>query len=153
MRDVGQNIHMKQRTITLLLILNTMAALAETNAPYALRQGDGIIVIMRGLSRGTCEYQDIVDSSGLIELPFVGEINAEGKTTLELEKDIRETYVTNNISTSLTVNVTLAAHIEPTPDRNDLRTTIRTNRWEPPQHGDFWLPGEYEKELEKRQKR
>jgi protein involved in polysaccharide export with SLBB domain len=56
--------------------------------------GDLVIVTFSGLSDVLIpEHQERVKEDGLITLPQIGEVRAEGKTAGELQKEIRSKYV------------------------------------------------------------
>jgi len=83
----------------------TSAAGAQT--PYRLRQGDPVLIYLRGIIPQEAEVQDIVDEKGLVTLPYINDVPAIGKTASELERDIQRTYIERGIYRSVTVNVIL----------------------------------------------
>lgn len=58
----------------------------DPNAPYTLGSGDRVRVIVYGQEALSNSYS--VDGSGHIEMPLIGVVMAEGKTTAALGKDI-----------------------------------------------------------------
>ena len=59
---------------------------------YRFKPSDGVAVTISGIvSPQTVE--DIVDERGLISLPYVGQIQAEGRTASELEQVVHDAYV------------------------------------------------------------
>ncbi|NCA83652.1 MAG: hypothetical protein EOM72_13095 [Opitutae bacterium] len=98
------------------------AAAAETPAPApaALRKGDALLVRIDGVGGGLPEYRDIVDSSGKIEMPFLGLLAAEGKTLAAVEAEISAAYATARLTTNASVHLSLITHFEPPPDRSNL---------------------------------
>lgn len=76
-------------------------------APYRLRQGDPVIIYLRGILPRDDEVQDIVDEKGFVTLPFIDDVPAVGKTASELERDIQRTYIDRGIYRTVTVNVIL----------------------------------------------
>ena len=59
---------------------------AAVNAPYRLADGDRLRVIVFGQDNLSNSYS--VDSSGVISMPLIGRVRAQGQTTAELERAI-----------------------------------------------------------------
>lgn len=62
-------------------------AVAETDGPYLLDSGDRLRIFVYGQPNLSRLY--IVDHDGKIAVPLIGEVNARGKTTSELQGAIR----------------------------------------------------------------
>jgi protein involved in polysaccharide export with SLBB domain len=80
-----------------------------TGAPIAvevakLALGDPIRVVFSGISDPPQPHEEQIKEDGTIDLPNIGVIKAEGKTTVELQKEIYEKYVPNYFK-RLTVTV------------------------------------------------
>jgi len=81
------------------------AALAESSgAPYRLKAGDSIVLILRSIPQEQ-EYTDVIDEKGGVSLAYIGDIQAEGMTTSELEASIRKAYLDQKIYKNVTVTV------------------------------------------------
>lgn len=75
---------------------------------YRLKGGDPVVVYLRGIPGvpgGEQSIEDIVDENGGINMPYVGAIQAGGKTSTELEDTIQKTYIDQQIYRYITVNV------------------------------------------------
>ncbi len=78
--------------LALSLVLTACAAsysaefATDPNAPYTLGSGDRVRVIVFGQEALSNSYS--VDGSGHIEMPLIGVVAAQGKTTAELGRDI-----------------------------------------------------------------
>ncbi len=59
---------------------------SDPNVPYRLASGDRLRVIVFGQDDLSNSYA--VDGSGHIQMPLIGIVTAEGKTTAELARDI-----------------------------------------------------------------
>jgi len=73
---------------------------ALTGAPIAvevakLALGDPIRVVFSGLTEPPQPHEEQIKEDGTIDLPNIRPIKAEGKTTVELQKEIYEKYVPN----------------------------------------------------------
>ncbi len=71
-----------------------------TNAPSPaegarLAPGDQIRVVLSGIAEPPQPHDEAIKEDGTITLPNIGVITAEGKTTVELQKEIYEKYVPN----------------------------------------------------------
>lgn len=71
-----------------------------------LRPGDSLNIALQGVPDATANTVQI-DEQGLISLPFIGTLSAEGITTAELSQRIRETYVAKKIYTAVDVSVSV----------------------------------------------
>lgn len=68
--------------------------------------GDLVIVTFSGLSEPIPQHEERVKEDGTITLPQIGAIKAEGRTSGELQKDIRSKYVDGRLfSSSLNITV------------------------------------------------
>jgi protein involved in polysaccharide export with SLBB domain len=69
-----------------------------------LALGDPIRVVFSGITEPPPPHEEQIKEDGTIDLPNIGVIKAEGKTTVELQKEIYEKYVPNYFK-RLTVTV------------------------------------------------
>lgn len=74
---------------------------------YKLQPGDPVIIHLRGIYPKDDEVEDIVDDEGNLTLPHLGDILAAGKSTSQLEAEIRSRYINEKIYTTITVNVVM----------------------------------------------
>jgi protein involved in polysaccharide export with SLBB domain len=75
---------------------------------YRLKAGDPVVVYLRGIPGvpgGEQSNEDIVDENGSINMPYVGAIQAGGKTSTELEQTVQKAYIDQQIYRYLTVSV------------------------------------------------
>ena len=86
----------------------------STNSPVVdadkfsrLRVGDFIVINFSDIQMPPPKQEVNIPDSGIITLPFNVHIKADGKTTTELEKEIRDAYVP-----SLFVNLTITVRAE-----------------------------------------
>ena len=80
----------------------------SSSTVYRLKAGDPIVVYLRGIPGvpgGEQQMEDIIDENGAISLPYVGSIQAGGKTSTEFEQTIQKTYLERQIYKYITVNV------------------------------------------------
>lgn len=85
-----------------------------TNAPSAeaenfsrLRVGDLVMISFSDIERPPQKQEVNIPDNGIITLPYNIHVKADGKTTSELEKDIRDAYVP-----SLFVNLTVTVRAD-----------------------------------------
>lgn len=78
-------------------------------AVYRLQPGDPVIIHLRGIYPRDEQVEDIIDENGNMTIPHVGDIKAIGKSTAELEGDIRRLYIDGGYYKSITVNVVMSA--------------------------------------------
>ena len=71
---------------------------------YTLKQGDVVQVYLRGIPSAEA-IEAIIDEYGMISLPFINEIVAEGQTASELSKTIRRIYQEQGIYRNISVSV------------------------------------------------
>jgi protein involved in polysaccharide export with SLBB domain len=79
---------------------------------YRLKAGDPIVVYLRGIPGvpgGEQQNEDIIDENGSINMPYVGAIQAGGKTSTELEQAVQKAYIDQQIYKYVTVNVVVPA--------------------------------------------
>lgn len=81
-----------------------VASAAVDEGAYALKVGDGIQVYLRGIPMSDA-IEDIIDENGKISLPLINEIQAAGMSASDLERNIRKTYLEQDIYRNITVNV------------------------------------------------
>lgn len=77
-------------------------------APYRIRVGDPIIVVLRDLPSRDKEQQveQMIDDQGTVNLPLIGRVVAAGKTTSALEQEIQHEYVeVKKLYRQITINV------------------------------------------------
>jgi protein involved in polysaccharide export with SLBB domain len=92
----------------------------ETAAPAILRPGDALLVRIENLGGGLPEYREIVDAAGQIELPYLGMLDAAGKTLPALQAEMADAYATARLATNATIHITIVTHFEPPPARETL---------------------------------
>ena len=81
---------------------------AGSKAIYLLKVGDPMVIYLRGLPDmpgGEKMIEDIVDETGVVNLPYIDGVVAAGKSRSELERAIEKEYVDKRIYRRLTVNV------------------------------------------------
>ncbi len=71
---------------------------------YRLKVNDAVSITLSGI-REPRTMTPVVDEYGYIQLPYIDPVFALGKTSSELEREIRDAYIENRIYRSLTVNV------------------------------------------------
>lgn len=71
---------------------------------YRLARGDIVQIALRGIPEGQL-IDDSLDEDGMISLPFIHEVYAEGLTASELEQRIRQIYRDSQIYPNVTVQV------------------------------------------------
>ena len=81
------------------------AAVARSSS-FTLREGDHVVVYLRGIPEEQM-IEDVVDEEGCITVPYLGRVKVQGMTTAQVEKMIRQEYITNQIYNDLAVNVVL----------------------------------------------
>lgn len=64
----------------------------QLRQPIRLRSGDEMSISLRGIPRPE-DVRNVVDSTGTINLPFIGTIKVEGLTSSEAEKAIEKAYI------------------------------------------------------------
>lgn len=72
---------------------------------YRLRQGDPVMISLRGIMPRDEDIQTIVDEDGYVKLTYIDRVMALGKSASELERDIQRTYIERGIYRSISVNV------------------------------------------------
>lgn len=77
---------------------------AATSAGYRLRQGDALVINLTGIPKEE-QIEVVINESGAINLPYINEVRAVGKTRAELEIEIRNRYLVQQIYKNLAVNV------------------------------------------------
>ena len=71
---------------------------------YALRVGDGVAISLRGIPTPE-KIECQVDEYGMIPLPLINDVRAEGLTAAELQKNIRQIYLDRGIYKNINVTV------------------------------------------------
>lgn len=77
---------------------------AEDSNAYTLKQGDMVQVFLRGIPSAEA-IEGLIDEHGMITLPFINEVVAEGQTASELARTIRRIYQEQGIYRNISVNV------------------------------------------------
>lgn len=91
--------------------LNPAETEVESNAiepsayAYRLQVGDPIVINLRGIYPRDEQVEDVIDDSGNVTLPLLGDIYALGKSTSEMESEIRRLYIDGGYYRNLTVSV------------------------------------------------
>ncbi len=85
----------------------TNGATADVDQFSRLRVGDLILINFSDIQMPPPKQEVNIPDSGVITLPFNVHVKADGKTTTELEKEIRDAYVP-----SLFVNLTVTVRTE-----------------------------------------
>ncbi len=78
-----------------------------SRTPYRLRQGDPVIIYLRGIMPRDDQIEEIVDERGYVTLPYIDDVMAAGRTSSELEREIQRIYVDRQIYRTVTVNVVM----------------------------------------------
>jgi protein involved in polysaccharide export with SLBB domain len=73
-------------------------------AAYALRVGDGVAITLRGIPQPE-KIECQVDEYGMIPLPLINDVRAEGLSAAELQKTIRQIYLDRGIYKNINVTV------------------------------------------------
>ena len=71
---------------------------------YALRIGDGVAITLRGIPQPE-KIECQVDEYGMIPLPLINDVRAEGLSAAELQKTIRQIYLDRGIYKNINVTV------------------------------------------------
>jgi polysaccharide biosynthesis/export protein VpsN len=74
---------------------------------YLLQMGDPVVIHLRGIYPQDQEVEDIIDDNGNVTLPFLGDITAAGKSTSEIEADIRNRYISGGYYRNITISVVM----------------------------------------------
>ncbi|MFH0954137.1 MAG: polysaccharide biosynthesis/export family protein, partial [Verrucomicrobiota bacterium] len=86
-----------------------MPAAKSPLTAYRLKPGDPLVIYLRGIPGQEQQIEDIVDESGVINMPYINVVQAGGRTTTELEQTIRKAYLDQQIYKYITVNVVVPA--------------------------------------------
>lgn len=84
------------------------AAAARTPAVYELKPGDPLFINLRGIPQEQ-QIEEVIDEDGSITLPLINEIIAAGKSTAQLERNIKQAYIDGQYYKNVSVNVILPA--------------------------------------------
>jgi polysaccharide export outer membrane protein len=76
-----------------------------TDALARLRPGDQLSVVFSGVQVPPDKFEGRIKEDGCISLPYVGSVQASGKTTAELEEEVRSLYVPKYYAKHFTVVV------------------------------------------------
>jgi polysaccharide biosynthesis/export protein VpsN len=74
-------------------------------APYRLKEGDPVVISLKGLPGQDQEIQDYVDENGYVNLPYINNVQAAGRTTTEVEQAVKKAYLDQQIYKYVTVIV------------------------------------------------
>ena len=95
-RDVGFKKIMNILSQTSLMLLMCMcantAAVAQSIPPISLERGTPLIINVKGVPTPQ-NIEDIIDEKGNINLPYIGELSAAGKSLDELTATIKASYL------------------------------------------------------------
>ena len=88
------------------------APAAEPPAPEAISEGGGYMlkssdvvqIALRGIPNAEA-IESIIDENGLVNLPFINEVQAAGRTASELARHIRQIYLDEGIYRNISVTV------------------------------------------------
>lgn len=81
-----------------------VASPSTDGVAYLLKVGDVIQIFLRGIPVADA-IEDVIDEEGMVSLPLINEIQAAGMTASELERNIRRTYLDQDIYRNIAVNV------------------------------------------------
>ncbi len=84
--------------------VNPLLRGADASRYSELRVGDFVVISFSDIDRPPPKQEVNIPDSGIITLPFNKHIKADGKTTTQLEKEIRDAYVPS-LFVTLTVSV------------------------------------------------
>lgn len=78
--------------------------LAFDGVAYSLKPGDVVQITLRGIPNAEA-IEAIIDENGMVNLPFINEVLAAGRTSSELARHIRQTYLDEGIYRNISVGV------------------------------------------------
>lgn len=79
-----------------------------TTAAYRLKPSDPVIITLRGIPNVPEQQIEVqVDENGMINLPYINQVTAGGKTATEVEQAVQTAYVEQQIYKYITVNVVI----------------------------------------------
>lgn len=85
-------------------------AAGSPSSVYRLKPGDPVIITLRGIPNMVEQNIEVqVDENGLINLPYINQVKAGGKTATEVEQAVQTTYLEKQIYKYITVNVVIPA--------------------------------------------
>ncbi|MDD4116801.1 MAG: polysaccharide biosynthesis/export family protein [Kiritimatiellae bacterium] len=79
-------------------------AFSSDGVAYTLKQGDVVQITLRGIPNAEA-IESIIDENGMVNLPFINEVLAAGRTSSELARHIRQTYLDEGIYRNISVGV------------------------------------------------
>ena len=89
-------------------LMNIMEDISREEPPvgmYQLRPQDPLVITLLGIPEER-QIQTVIDEKGEITIPYIDEpVQAQGRTTSELERDIQRIYTEQQIYRNITVNV------------------------------------------------
>jgi len=74
---------------------------------YRLKVGDPVVIHLRGIYPRDESVEDIVDEDGNVTIPLIGDVLAVGKSTSQLESDLRRMYIDGGYYRTITVSVVM----------------------------------------------
>ena len=80
------------------------ASASSLEGGYMLKVGDGLQIYLRGIPTPEV-IEDVIDEGGKVTLPLINEVQAAGLAASDLERNIRQTYLDQDIYRNITVNV------------------------------------------------
>jgi polysaccharide biosynthesis/export protein VpsN len=81
-----------------------------TTAAYRLKANDPVIITLRGIPDMPEQNIEVqVDENGMINLPYINQVKAGGKTATEVEQAVQTAYIEKQIYKYITVNVVIPA--------------------------------------------
>ncbi len=75
-----------------------------------LRPGDSLNIALQGVPDASASTVQI-DDQGMINLPFIGSLQAAGASTAELSQRVRETYISRKIYMTVDVSVSVTERV------------------------------------------
>lgn len=75
------------------------------SSSYRLQFDDALRIDLLGIREFQEPIEERIDEEGEVSLPYLHDVKAEGKTSAELERDIRKAYISEGIYKDLNVKV------------------------------------------------
>jgi len=77
----------------------------RSSAAYRLQFDDAVVISLLGIREFQNQIEAKIDENGEISMPYIDNVKAEGKTSSELAKHIKNTYIEKGIYKDLNVKV------------------------------------------------
>ena len=107
-----QDVHVVSMATETVDPLESPLVSAETGVTfYRLKVGDPVVVHLRGIYPRDEMVEDVVDEDGNVTLPLLGDVLAAGKSTSQLEADIRRLYIDGGYYRTITVSAMMPSRI------------------------------------------